>query len=69
MAGLGRADLVELPDLSHKVHERLVYVDSLLGRCLNELTAEVFREITALCGYMRDRYKLHVSFYVPFMPT
>ena len=40
--------LVVLADLADKVGERLVDVDALLGRRLDELAAEVLREVTAL---------------------
>ena len=41
--------LVVLPDLTHEVRERLVDVDSLLRRGLDELAAKVLREVTPLC--------------------
>ena len=40
--------LVVLPDLTYELVERLVNVDPLLRRSLDELAAEVLRKITTL---------------------
>ena len=50
LAGLALCLLVVLANLTNKLAERLVDVDPLLGRGLDELAAKVLRKITALCG-------------------
>lgn len=43
------AHLVVLPDLPDELAERLIDVDAVLRRGLNELAAEVLRKVTTLC--------------------
>ena len=42
-------NLVVLADLTDELGERGVDVDALLGRRLEELATEMFREVSALC--------------------
>lgn len=44
------AHLVVFPNFPNEVSERLVHVNPLLGRCLDELAPEVLGEIAALCA-------------------
>jgi hypothetical protein len=43
------------PDLTHELPERVVDVNTVLGRSLNELAVEVFGKITALYTRLEPR--------------
>ena len=64
------ADFVVLPDFTNEVTKRLINIDTLFCRCLDELARKMFGEVTAL--YLSQCYVDFGAKYkadAPFMPT